>query len=470
MKIKFITIFLTILFNTSFSAQVKISGKAPDYAGYEILLYSYADPISDEKIELCTFQISPDGTFSKQIEIKNVTQAIADFDSYSANIYLVPGENYEILLPPVKKVTESQKRNPFFRLETIHLATKDADEKELNRMIRQFEQAFQQTEAQYFNEIYDSKSSYITDTVKGILDKEFPPGKNSFFEEYRFYRMGFLEFARHQGRSDNFVTNYFVKHQPNYKIAPCKDLFNRLFSDEFSQLVNSIDGSEFRQVIGTNDPEAIAGYLMNKNGFNLELAQMIILKSIKDAFYQGQFSQKSLLSLLDKIQSGKWDSEKKEIALRLKSQLTYMLPGTPAPALSFTDFNGKTHQLSDFSDQLVYLHFTRVANPICRQHLDELKKLPPAVLQEVKIFNLILPDELQKKDPIVKQNWPGEFMIVSEKAAANWQVKSFPTAYLIDENGKLIYSPANTPLEGLGRQIGTLLQKRHIENLRNQSK
>jgi hypothetical protein len=40
-----------------------IRGKAPDYAGKEISLYTYTDPVLHQKQELAQTRINPDGTF-----------------------------------------------------------------------------------------------------------------------------------------------------------------------------------------------------------------------------------------------------------------------------------------------------------------------------------------------------------------------------------------------------------------------
>ena len=147
-----------------------------------------------------------------------------------------------------------------------------------------------------------------------------------------------------------------------------------------------------------------------------------------------------------------------------------MLPGTKSPELLLTDWSGDKISLSDFSGKLIYLHFTRVSNPICRQHLDALKKLPEPVKKEVQFIQLIRKEEQQQQALIEKQNWPGKFYMIDESSLENWKVKNFPASFLIDEKGKLLYSPAMNPLDGFTRQIGQLLQKRHMEKMRNQSR
>jgi hypothetical protein len=111
-----------------------------------------------------------------------------------------------------------------------------------------------------------------------------------------------------------------------------------------------------------------------------------------------------------------------------------------------------------------------VANPIGRQHLDELKKFAPNYEKELQIINLILPEEADKKELVLQQNWAGSFYVADEKTADTFRVKNFPTAYLIDGKGQFIWSPAPNPLDGFEQQFINLLKQKRVEELRNQAK
>ncbi len=471
MKINLSFLFFILLNQVVASASglTTITGSAPDYASSEITFYQFSDPVSEEKVSLFTIRFDAEGNFKTTVQIENITQVFADFDSYSANIYLVPGKTYDIIFPPRKEITNSQRHNPFFKPVHVHLAVKDPVKDELNRKIREFEKSYQEAERPYFTQIYRNKSAAAVDSIRLKIKSQFPSGSNSFFEEYKFYRLAFPEYALHQGKNEDFITKYFNKTL-NFNISPCKNLFNRTYSNFFLQLSNSVNGNEFRKLLGSSNISEIENYLKVKHHLNTENAQLVILRSIHDAFHQGQFSQKGLLSMLGKIQTGNWPAKHKLIAKRLEKKLTHLQVGTLAPKMSFLDFDDIKHSLSEYQDKIVYLHFTRVSNPICRQHLDALKKLPDAVKKEIKVVNLILDEEKGQQDQILKQNWLGDFFIINDKVAKSWKVKSFPTSFLIDKNGKFVYSPANNPLDGLGKQVGVFLQKKRMEELRNQAR
>ncbi len=474
MKLKeFFLLFLLILGSSLFGhAQktVTLSGKAPEYSDYQIDLYQFADGISEEKQLLTSIKIQSDGAFSATLSINKITWAFAEFDAYHASVFLAPGQQYELILPPLKPVLPSQKRNPFFEFDEINFALKNSDPQELNRQIEQFDLAYLKEESRYFNQIYHQRSKAAVDSLINHLQQQFPETNTTYFEQYKFYRSAFAEFALHQGQSAEFIRRYFMEQEPDLSIPPCKQLFTQLFTNYFEFEGNKIAGNNFKRLVGQTNLAGIEAYLITENRWNSALSRLVMLQSIHDAYFQGQFSPRSLLRLLDKIAESQWEPENKAIAHRLKAQLSYLQQGSEAPDIAMTDFSGKKYQLSDFAGKYVYLNFTRVSNPICRQHLDQLKESASQFGQELHILNLILPEETQKKELILQQNWAGTFYIVDEKAADIYRVSNFPLAYLIDKNGRLALSPAPNPLDGFEQHFLNMLKQNRINELRNQSK
>lgn len=474
MKLRNLLLFLIFTLSCSLFAQaqktVTLTGKAPKYSGYQIDFYCFIDGISEEKNLLTSFKIQPDGEFSATFSINKTTWAFTEFDAYQASLFLVPGEHYELIFPPLKPVSASQKRNPFFEVDEITLALKNSHPQELNRQIERFEFAYLKEESRYFNLIYHQHSKAAVDSLKSNLKQKFPKTNNSYFERYKFYRSAFAEFALHQGQPDEFVRHYFIEQEPDLSISPCKQLFQQLFTNYFDFEANKIHSADFKRLVTQANLNGLETYLNTKNNWNSSLSRLVILQSIHDAYYQGQFSPGSLIRMLDKIAASQWETENKAIAARLKSKLTYLQQGSEAPNIVLTDFSGKTHQLNNFTGKYVYLNFTRVSNPICRQHLDHLKDSVSQLANELQIVNLILPEEAEKKELILQQNWPGTFYIVDDKAADTYRVSNFPRAYLIDKSGRLVLSPAPNPLDGFEQHFLNLLKQSRINELRDQSK
>ncbi len=460
-------LFLFLLFiifyglEKSEAAKVIISGKAADYANQVIEIKSLHDFISEEHISLGWIKINPQGQFTTEIELNEITHCFADFDGYHGMIYLEPGRNYEILLPPKRKLTEAQKRNPFEKPDPVWFGLANPDKNELNYLIQQFEQAYLNYENKYFDQIFINRSRSLVDSVKLILSKEYPKSNVPFFEAHKQFRKASLEFALHQGKSASFLEDYFSKTPPNYNLNSYATLFNQMFSNYFNVLINGNSGAEIKKTISLSDLQKLDGYFQEKLHFNSSLSHWVILKSLKDAYYNKQFEKAAILKMLDQITQAGWSSYEIKTARIIRNKLTYLSSGTIPPQLSLKNSSGQKINLTDHKNNYIYLHFTDPKNSICRQHLDALKTVASHYQGKLIIINII-PDISSFKN---ENNWPGIFAETTNDLATTYKIKTFPNSFLIGKDGKLLLSPAPNPIDGLDRQLGQIFKSDYFKEI-----
>ncbi|WP_372772997.1 peroxiredoxin family protein [Mangrovibacterium sp.] len=471
--IRFLSIVLlfALFLNTKAQTQpVKISGIAPGYAGKSIDLLVQTDPITDRTSTVATIQVLADGTFDTSVPVKQTSFCFATFDRWKAELYLQPGANYHLLLPGYQPLTEAEKRNPFLQPIEIPFGLRDAEKNDINELIRSFEAAYVREEANYFGQIFKDKSHAAADSMTARLVRQFPKTKNGYFEDYKFYRLATIRFALNQDNANEFIKTYLDRQPLPFNLPPYTQLFEQQFTGFFYQESNRIGGDQFRNMVGKGNLAEIENYLTGQKKWSPALSRMVILKGIADGYYQGQFNPKTMLSLLEKIAGSNWNAQEKEVAKALQHKLTYLTAGTAAPTISGADLNGQSFKLSDLRGKLVVLHFSSVTNPICRQHLDELKNIADQFKGKVEFINLLPMADLAKKALITQQNWPGRFILVDDQQLEKYRIKTFPISYLVDEQGNLLYAPALNPTEGLSRQLSGLMKQRQIEKFRNQAK
>lgn len=443
------------------ATSVKITGKAPEYAQNSVELNTLHDFISEEKLKLGTLRFNADGSFNLELELTETSLCFADFDGYHGMIYLEPGKAYEIMFPPKRTLTESQKRNPFAKPEPVWFGIVNPAENELNFRIQKFEQAYAIYENKYFNQIYSGRSKAMVDTVKKALGKEFPETKSPFFEAHKLFRKANLDFALNQGKSPDFMKTYFSTIQPKYRLAAYSTIFNQVFQNYFTILYNSVQNSEIQNLINAADLKKLDGYFQKDLHFNRELSHWILLKSLKDAYYSKQFSKSSILRLLDQVKTGEWSNYEQKTAQIIRKNLTWLSSGTIPPVLILKDLNGKRVNFSDFPNTYIYLHFTDPKNTICQQHLDELKKISTHYNGKLVIINVIA-DRSEFKN---EKGWAGIFATTDGFGAETYKVKTYPNSFLIGKDGKLLLSPAPNPIDGLDRQLGQIFKSDYYKEM-----
>lgn len=457
-----IFIFCILIAGKAMAMTVKITGKASEYAQNSIELNIFHDYISEENVKLGDMHFNAYGIFELEFDINQISLCFADFDGYHAMIYLEPGKTYQLAFPPKRNLTASQKKNPFVKPELVWFGIKNPAKDDLNILISQFDLAYTKYENQYFNQIFVQQSATLVDTVKQILNKEFPQTNNSFFESHKLFRKANLEFALHQGKSANFTESYFRETKPIYNLAAYSSLFNQVFLNYFSLLENTSHDPEIKNMINTAQLLQLDVYFQKQLHFNKELAHWVLLKSMKDGYYSRNFSKSSILKMLDKVKESGWSSYEQKTAQFIKEKLTYLTSGTKPPAIDLKDLAGHTVRFSDYPNTYIYLHFTDPKNPICRQHLDVLKTISTRYKEKIVIINVI-PQQTNFKN---ESGWAGLFTTTDNDLVATYKVKTFPNSFLIGKDGKLLLSPAPNPIDGLDRQLGQILKSDHFKELK----
>ena len=462
-KQKFIALLFLLISASYLRAQTStIKGIAPDYAGMELPVFTFSDFISEEKTELGKIHFQADGTFSVAISLPTTTVCFTEFDIYQAMIYVEPGKTYEIQFPPRQVQSEAQKRNPFFKLQPVWFRIVNQSDDDINLKIKNFETEFRVLEDKHFYDIYEKHSKASVETVRVELQKKFPKSENKFFEAHKKYRMGNLEFALNQGKSPDFIATYFGKVSPMLTLPAYTDLFQQMFSNYFSFLGNSVHDQKITGLVNSGEVQVLENYLTEKNSWNTDFCQLLILKSLKDAYFSGQFSKQAIIRAFSQVEKTNWNDRNKRIARNVLKDITYLTVGSKAPKIEVQQINGKKLTLDEFRGKFVYLHFTDLQNPICRQHMDALKPIADQFRE-----NLVVVFLTEGKTPDAEaRKWTGIFATSDETCKNAYKVKTFPTSYLVNRKGKFAESPALNPLNGFASQLRKILEKDRIEKLR----
>ena len=415
------------------------------------------DFISEEKIKLGELRFNANGDFNLTVDISETNLCLAEFDGYLGMIYLEPGKSYEIVFPPKRNQTESQKRNPFVKPEPVWFGLSAPDKNELNLNIQMFEQEYIQLENKHFDQIFNNQAKMLVDTIKQVLDKDFPKTTSPFFESHKQYRKANLDFALNQGKPAEFMETYFNTHKPVYNLAAYSVIFEQLFTNYFNRLSNA----EAIKLISLANLSKLDEYFQKQLHFNKELSHLVLLKSLNDAYYNKQFAKSSILKMLEQVTSPEWNDYEQKTARFISSKLVYLTSGTIPPAISLKNLNGQKVSFTDYHNTYIYLHFTDPGNSICRQHLDQLKTIAARYKEKLVIINVI-PEGKNFKN---ESGWAGLFTTTESNIENSYKVKTFPNSFLIGKDGKLLLSPAPNPIDGFDRLMGQIVKSDYYKEM-----
>mgnify|MGYP000854916752 FL=1 len=121
------------------------------------------------------------------------------------------------------------------------------------------------------------------------------------------------------------------------------------------------------------------------------------------------------------------------------------LVGKEASNFELKDMKGNTVKLSDYKGKKVYLKFWATWCGPCRQSMPELNKLVEEKDRDFEILTVMAPGMQGEKteeefvDWFAQQDYPSVPVLYNPDGSvfANYQVRSIPTEFFIDSQGKI---------------------------------
>jgi thiol-disulfide isomerase/thioredoxin len=196
---------------------------------------------------------------------------------------------------------------------------------------------------------------------------------------------------------------------------------------------------------------------------NRIMAEFIIIKEIYDIYFNDYFYREALLSLLDSIISKPETEQNRIYASGVKNYLTRLKTGERPPDFNLLDQNNNLRTLDDFRGKYVYINFCTPDNYSCLKEFPFLNALYKVHDKHLEIVTIMVTEEIHNMKDFMKKNkysWTSLFYGNDDKLLQNYDVKAYPTSYLIDPEGKMIQSPATLATEGFEEQLFRIMKSR----------
>jgi peroxiredoxin len=460
-KISAILVLISILLSAGSPAGgITIKGSEPGYAGRSLKFLTYTDPVSLNEKEIFKLLIDAKGNFGTEIQVRETTFCYCDFGIYRGKLLLVPSENIILKLPPLREKSFEESKNPYFEPVEIWLQVNEGTEKTLTTLVSRFDSRFFYLTDHYFNQLYYRNLSQYRDTIRNILDQEFSRYTNPYLQMHRQIRIKSVEadMAR-AGREKTigFLKELSVKDwdQPAFR-----EFLNTLFVSTLSNESKTIGGSRLKQWVRDKNIPELKKWCGKFCGVSTPMDDLILLKMLHDAFYSGEFSKTTILEILRSDYFARQANIRIiQIDKELIAKLTFLEKGSPAPEICLPQPDGKNWCTGSNTKPYLYLMFADLEIPICREQVKYLKTMVEKTGPNLQVVLVVSPSgKINISDFISRNQVPGIILIENRdnENAGKYKVRSFPSAYLLDKNQKVVLAPAKTPLDGFEFQFAGL--------------
>jgi peroxiredoxin len=456
---------LTVPIIPSISAETIFQGKVVSYGGEKLDFLTYSDMISFREMTIASCTISDSGDFKCTAGLEETRLIFIRLGVYNCIFYAEPGLIYQLQLPQKREKTEAEQMNPYFEDITIHLIARPVgttvdrpipgENEDLNILIRSFNDAFNPFYYKYVVNAFTNEvdQQEIKKAIQSITEP-FADIHHPFFKTYMEYRLGLLQHYGARQSSSRIIDDYFKMKNVFYHNPAYMELFNEIFYDYFDAFAAENPQVNLPLIINREiNLDKLIGTLQKEKVFsNDTLLEMVLIKNFYDCFYKDTYSKPGILILIDK-----------SVISDIKQEITRLMAGTEPPPFKLYDKDSILIGLDDFQGKYIYLSFCNSFSYYCIREFELLSDLNSRHSEHLTIITILVDDNWQSmKDLLKANNFNWTFLHYSShpEIINEYEVKAYPSYYFIGPDGKLIASPAPSPLEGFEQYLFKTMRAR----------
>lgn len=467
--------FLFAFAASGLNANTVIEGKAPDYKGQRIELLHYSNQIFNNEEQLAVCKVDSLGNFKLEFSLSETEFVFAHLGVYMVYLYAQPQAQYTVVLPPWEDKKPEDKLNPYFGGKGVHLVVQEcrinnnriSSQNELNFYIRTFDDYFEPYLSKYAVQMVTQPELKDRDSMLLRIEQLFPDNQYPFFNAYRRYKMGYLRLLSLKNRSRSISNDYFLSRPILYTNPAYMDLFNEVYDKYFVFFGRTPKGRLIYDDINISGSYSRLWNTLSQDNVlqNDSLKELVILKGIHDGFYSTEFNRFALLNILDSLILTTHNQIHKKIGTEIRKKITQLMVGYEPPKFNLYDQAGHLRSLSDFKGKFVYLVFCTTQNYACLKENDGLKDLQQKHGDLLQVVTILADDKFEESKRYIrdkKLSWTFLHFGNQPEVLKDFDIRAFPTYFLIDREGKLAMSPAASPSENFEIRFFDYLKEKKV--------
>lgn len=464
-------LFPFVLVIPTFGAEVKITATQTEYAGRKLDFYYHEDPVTLKSILAFSLHFDQSGNALASVDINETTCFYSDFGIYKGAVFIEPGKNINLKMPPLREKSFADQKNPYFEPITFWFNTEQNDN--VNNQVSAFTLQLHRYTDQHFEQLYFQQSKGVYDSLVSMLDKNFSKVESPTFKIYSDLSLKIIQADVFRLKPENYASHIVNISSSNWGNPAFEDLLEKLFNSQLSTFTKTIAGEDVRNAVNRADLNFLNNWVKSHFKLTGETSQLAVLKLLYDGYFSNEFSKNAIEKMVQAstfINSG--NKLIRKPAENMYQKFTFLKQGTTAPAICLTDLNGEQICTNKNNDKYKYLIFADLEMIVCREHLKYLAIIDEQFQKNLEIFVVFRNNKEEEIKKFIAENpVPGKLLIdKNEEITKIFGIRSFPQSFLLDKNHSIVFEAAKSPLDGFEQQFATFLRNELFEQQRNQSR
>ncbi|MDR1984421.1 MAG: TlpA family protein disulfide reductase [Prevotellaceae bacterium] len=440
------------------NSQTHISISAPKYKGDVLTLCRYDNYITKNEKNLANCKIDSSGNSVVTVDIDNIEYVFMRYEKLVYYFFIQPNSSIEVIFSEKETLSDKEKLNPFF--EPLHIAATvtPTSDNDFNRQLTDIDNKSDDAilaVAKYKKE----NDKHFKDSVIAVFKNSIIAVSNEFVNNYAKYRIAAIEYLFKSKPFKDLQAEYFIAKPVLYHNPAYCELLNHFNEKYLLHRTQQAQGNVFRQAVNKGDLTKIREMLSgNDYIFDKDFCDFLILQNAYNEFYDSNFSRSALLQIVNSIANETTNANNKIIAEDIRNTIVKLLAGYSPPDFELQDMQGTYKSLKSFGDKYIYLGFFSVNSYGSIQDFYLIDKLSKKFGEKVNFISICIDDKKDVENFIKSEKFSWTFLLCNNQTdiLREYDVRAFPTYYLIDKNGKLLKSPAPSPSEDIYKILENL--------------
>ena len=313
---------------SSLTGQVRINGKAPEFAGMEISANKFSDYLTHKTEQLTSTKINEDGNFTLEFELSKVEYVTLDIKLKRVGLYCVRDKVYNISVTANEDLA-STSGNIFIRHSFPNKA-------ELNQKVIDFNKGYYDLIENHRKAFVANKQAPLVKKFKDEMMQKYYGEDQGYFNSYLFFNLAMISEGILLSDKSLFDQFFNDKNVQTGNLEYVK-LFKQFYKKKFEFLSAGSDGAILRASVESGNYRKMLDIVERDKyvGKNDKLAELLCLYGFSEVYHSNTlYKRRSILKMINHI------SEKgihRQIAQNLFWELTNLSKNSKAPDFQLTN-------------------------------------------------------------------------------------------------------------------------------------
>ena len=440
-------IFFLLLSGSTVAQTVTISGIAPAYVGKNIEIYEIEDYLSNTERLITSTTVEADSSFTLKFSSPRIQKIVIKGMNNKGHMYVQAKAKYNIFVP------EKDKYDPYRPTgNNVEIGFLSLDSTDINYKILGFQRWMDRFIGLNFhlrgydNVLFDQR----LEGFKTNVQKAYTADTCEFLKTYVRFSIASLDnieqgAARNRYEKHDF---YIKQSKVSYENDAYMDYISNFYQEMIPRLSNETNQAVYMGVLRSSPMEIMNALGREYTLINLRIREIVMIKSLADAYHSSDFPQTNILTILDSVADNSLFKANALIAKNMRNRLTQLVPGAKAPDFVLAQQGVETKTLFGFKDKYLYLHFVDPNNPQSLKELELLERVHKSYSEYVQFVTVYRVEEGLKIASLERLNqlpWDVYGIAPGNSLWKNYQIEAFPHFVLIDATGNIVASPALGP-------------------------